>query len=143
MNLFCNIADISQDVMLLYPHPTVVMSPYEESKLFQMYCICIFVFCICHAIHPPCKIVVKAKHKPVLMFSLAAPDAQEMCGCESVCVRLALWSKEGRLGHNTDTAHSALSCVRCQEISSEKHKSSQLTVTVPSHEVKSPFRDLP
>ena len=99
MNLFCNLADVSQDVMLLYPHPTVVMSPYEESKLFQKPN-CVFVFCICFAIHPPCKIVVKAKHKPVLMFSLAALDAQEMCGCESVCVRLALWSKEGRLGHN-------------------------------------------
>ena len=33
MNLFCNLADISEDVMGLYPHPTVFMSPHEESKL--------------------------------------------------------------------------------------------------------------
>ena len=44
---------------------------------------------------PPFKIVVKAKHKPVLMFSLAALDAQETCGYEiTVCVRLALWTKK-------------------------------------------------
>ena len=57
---------------------------------------------------PPDKIVVKAKHKPVLMFSLAALDAQEMCGYETVCVRLALWTENADSATTQRTALSPM-----------------------------------